>query len=188
MSGSSWEQGRDEWTDGPMDGWTRRWGRGIGKRFFVFLNSFNSQLKCSNWLPQLQPFCNQSVSNLFVNWFEDWLTRWLGPQLPPFGGFWGRKSVSKPIWSYCEGKKQTFKMHLSVWIWIHIHCRWKQGSTPGGRGGRMTGTLHWRLSQVLPNKDCDIRTNIPDFRTPGLVWNCLTVGQVKFSPKLRTSS
>lgn len=131
-------------TDGLMDWWTDRWMGGMGRRMgkgearaFCFSELLNSQLNCSmfgtNWQPQHRPFSNQSISNLFVNWLidwlEDWLTGWLGPQLPPFGGFWGRKSVSKPIWihlqrdfkldrSHFGAKKQTFSMHLSVWIWI----------------------------------------------------------------------
>lgn len=110
-----------------------------------------------NWQPQLRPFSNQSISHLFVNWLidwlEDWLTGWLGPQLPPFGGFWGRKSVSKPIWIHLQRDFKLERSHFGAKNKpSRCICRFgfgfkftKQGSKRGGHG---CGKI-WKLGFVL---------------------------------------
>lgn len=111
----------DRWTDGWMGGWGRRMGEGE-VRAFCFSELFEQSAELlsvgPNWQPQLRPFSNQSISNLFVkwliDWFEDWLTGWLGPQLPPFGGFWGGKSVSKPIWIHLQRDFNVEWSHLGA--------------------------------------------------------------------------
>lgn len=93
--------------NGLMDRWTGGWMGWVGKKNGgggsegILLNSELFEQSAErlsvgpNWKPQPRPFSNQSISNLLVNWwidwFEDWWTDWLGPQLPPFGGYWGRK-------------------------------------------------------------------------------------------------
>lgn len=133
--------------EGRMDWWTDRWMGGMGRRMeegearaFCFSELSNSQLNCSvldrTDSHSSGPLAiNLSVIYLSIDWLidlkTDWLTGWLGPQLPPFGGFWGRKiSFRTDLDSYTTwlqtGKeslwgqktKQTFSMHLSVWIWI----------------------------------------------------------------------
>lgn len=88
MGGGAWE---DEWGRG-------KWGH------LVFLNCLNSQPNCSmlDRTDSRSSSCisNQSISNLFVSWWIDWLEDRLAgwdPNYLHLVDFWGGKLISKPM-------------------------------------------------------------------------------------------
>lgn len=105
-----WKQLREGegWMDWWIDGWGGRaweekWGRGKWGHL-VFLNCLNSQPNCSmlDRTDSRSSSCisNQSISNLFVSWWIDWLEDRLAgwdPNYLHLVDFWGGKLISKPM-------------------------------------------------------------------------------------------
>ena len=116
MSGSSWEEEMDRWTDGSMGGWGRR-SRGGGSRGVLFFwTVWTVSWAAPGWieLTATAPvLSNQSISNLFVIGLIDWFEGRLAGPTPTTSVWW------------VLGQKTSFQTDLEKFTtWLQCGIGW----------------------------------------------------------------